>query len=161
MILNTEFSKIDHIAIAVRCLKSSIQYYTETLGFRLDVTRETKGEYSGMRSAVLWSGDFSIVLLEAIGEKSQVAKFIDEFGPGVQHVAFKVENIEKVRETLLVRGIEFSTSIIKGPGLKQMFTHRDTNSGMMFEYIERIGENDFNEDSINELFKQLESQNAY
>jgi 4-hydroxyphenylpyruvate dioxygenase-like putative hemolysin len=119
------------------------------------------GEYSGMRSAVLWSGDFSIVLLEAIGEQSQIHKFIQEFGPGVQHVAFKVENIEEVREYLVAQGVKFSTNIIQGPGLKQMFTHRDSNSGMMFEYIERGGEKDFIEDNINDLFKQLESQNAY
>lgn len=110
-----EFDRVDHIAIAVVDLKESIRYYSDQLGFELDCVRDTFGKFSGMRSAVLFSGDFSVVLLQSLDEESQIQKYLDKYGAGVQHVAFRVSEIENVESLLQERGVEFSTSIIEGP----------------------------------------------
>lgn len=55
---------VDHVAIAVPSLEDSIGWFTNVLGFKLKERRETKGESSGMVSAVLEAGPLSIVLLE-------------------------------------------------------------------------------------------------
>jgi 4-hydroxyphenylpyruvate dioxygenase-like putative hemolysin len=51
--------------------------------------------------------------------------------------------------------------VIRGPGLRQVFSSRDRNSGLSFEFIERTGESGFLEDNVNELFAQLERNDAY
>ncbi|HVT16720.1 MAG TPA: hypothetical protein VHQ90_11155 [Thermoanaerobaculia bacterium] len=52
------------------------------------------------------------------------------------------------------------TTIISGPGLRQIFSHRDQGSGMMFELIERLG-GDFSDQSVQQLFQQLEQKDAF
>jgi 4-hydroxyphenylpyruvate dioxygenase-like putative hemolysin len=57
--------------------------------------------------------------------------------------------------------MKFDTTVIRGPGLRQVFSSRDRNSGLSFEFIERTGESGFLEDNVNELFAQLERNDAY
>ena len=45
--------------------------------------------------AFLPVGDTEVELLEATTLDSPIAKFIEKKGQGIQHIAFRVENIEK------------------------------------------------------------------
>ena len=155
------FGTVDHIAIAVNNLDDAISYHENVLGYQLDCTQETLGKHSGMRSAVLFSGTFSIVLLMSTSPNSQIAKYIAKYGTGIQHIAYAVNNIENVHKDLLSKGMEFSTSILSSSGLKQVFSKRDENTGMMYEFIERDGNFNFEEDNINKLFEQLESSDLF
>jgi hypothetical protein len=56
--------------------------------------------------------------------------------------------------------MEFDTTIIESPGLRQIFSKRDSGSGMMFEFIERMG-GDFSDQSVQNLFEQLEQKNSF
>lgn len=161
MLIATKFNKIDHMAIAVLNLDEAIQYYVTQMGFKLDCIRDTQGKYSGMRSAVLFSGEFSVVLIKSLSEGSQVDQYIKKYGPGVQHVAFAVDNIEQTYEELKSHGMAFSTNIIQASGLRQLFSKRDPNTGMMHEIIQRTGETNFDVKNINQLFEQLEASNEY
>ncbi|MBQ4800947.1 VOC family protein [Pseudoalteromonas sp. MMG006] len=157
-------AKVDHLAIAVIDLEKAIEYYTKNLGFDLIEQRITSGVKTAMKSAVLGglSTGFTIVLLEGIGKESQVSRFVEKFGPGVQHAAFLVEDLEKVAVELAGRGVEFSTDIIRGPNLYQLFTKREENSGMMFEYIQRLEQKDgFEETNIQRLFESLEQSDHF
>lgn len=152
--------KIDHIAVAVPDLQVSIEHYVNVLGFKLVNRLETQGEYTGMYSAVLDAGEFYIVLLQGKEPSSQVSRFVEQHGPGVQHVAFAVEAIEDVYRDLVAKGQEFVTGIIDGPGLRQVFTKRDAASGLMIEYIQRTGHPLFEDQNVQELFKQMERADA-
>jgi len=161
MFLNTKFNKVDHLAIAVLDLDQGIDFYVNKMGYKLDVIRDTQGKYSGMRSAVLFSGQFSVVLVKSLSEGSQIDKYISRYGTGIQHVAFAVDDIHATYQELANRGVEFSTSIIEAPGLRQLFTKRDPNTGMMHEFIERTEQSSFDVRNINQLFEQLESSNEF
>lgn len=152
---------IDHIAIAVLDLEESIEFYTRTLGFRVVERRETQGKTSGMISAVLDAGNINIVLLQGTDPESQITRFIDHYGPGVQHIAFKVEDIERTSEALENNGLQYATTVIDGPGLKQRFTERQDRYGMMFELIERTEESGFSDQNVQQLFNQLEAASAF
>ena len=151
---------IDHIAIAVHHLEESIDLYTKVLGFTLVERRKTEGKTTAMISAVLQAGPITIVLLQGTTPESQVSKFIAHYGPGVQHLAIAVENLPELAEVLKAQGMEFDTSVIASPGLRQIFSHRDPGSGMMFELIERMG-GDFSDQSVQQLFSQLEEKDSY
>ena len=151
---------IDHVAIAVHDLEESIRFYTDVLGFELTERRRTEGKQTAMISAVLKAGPVTVVLLQGTSPDSQVSKFVEHFGPGVQHIAIGVEDLPALAEELKGEGMEFDTSVIRSPGLLQIFSHRDGGSGMMFEFIERKG-GDFNDQSVQSLFEQLEKKDSF
>ncbi len=151
------YERIDHIAIAVKALEQGILFYRDVLGFKLIERRETRGSQTGMISAVLGSGDFTFVLIQGTEANSQVSRFIEQYGPGVQHVALEVKCLETAVAQLRDKGLEFATDIIRGPGLNQIFSTRNRNSGMMVELIERVDNDGFAESSVQDLFNQLEA----
>jgi len=153
-------TSVDHVAIAVRDLEESIKLYTDVLGFELKERRRTEGKHTAMVSAVLKAGPVTIVLLQGTSTDSQVSRFVENFGPGVQHVAIGVQNLPEMAEELKAAGMEFDTTVIQSPGLRQIFSKRDPGSGMMFEFIERMG-GDFSDQSVQQLFEQLEQKDSY
>ncbi|MCW2529954.1 MAG: mce [Pseudonocardiales bacterium] len=99
------FSKIDHVGIAVPDLDEAIAFYRDTFGI-LSVHEEINEE-QGVREAMLSVGDGStrIQLLAPLTPESTIAKFIGRSGPGVQQVAYTVEDVEKVSAQLRAKGL--------------------------------------------------------
>ena len=159
-VLSKYATSIDHVAIAVRDLEQSIRFYTEGLGFELKERRRTEGKQTAMISAVLSAGPITVVLLEGTTPESQVSRFVEHFGAGVQHLAIGVQNLPEMTEELKSAGMEFDTTVIESTGLRQIFSKRDTGSGMMFEFIERMG-GDFSDQSVQNLFEQLEKKDSF
>lgn len=155
------FKKIDHIAIAVRDLEASIVYFSEVLGFHLLRRREITGANTGMLSAEMEHNGIKFVLCQGTEPASQVSRLIQHFGVGVAHIALEVSNAAVAQHALRERGMQFDTDLIRGAGLNQVFSSRDTNTGLSFEFIERNGEQDFLEENIHSLFQQLERSGAY
>jgi len=151
---------IDHLAIAVSDLEKSISWFTTVLGFSVKERRKTEGASTGMISAVLEAGTLTVVLLEGTNPGSQVSKFVERYGPGVQHVAIRVTNIDAAVHDLRSAGLQFDTSLISGTGLKQIFTRRDEGSGLMIELIERNAEG-FADQNVKQLFQELEQKNSF
>jgi|SRR5436305_797409 len=151
---------IDHIAIAVNDLEQSIEFYSKVLGFQLHERRRTEGKTTAMVSAVMKAGPVTVVLLQGTSPDSQVAKYVEHYGPGVQHIAVGVEDLPAMAGELKSAGLEFDTNVISSPGLRQIFSARDPGSGMMYEFIERMG-GDFSDESVKSLFEQLEKKDAF
>jgi len=130
-------TKLDHIGIAVSNLEESLKLYTETLGLKLletEVVEEQK-----VKVAFLPLGDTEIELLESTEPDGPVAKFIESRGQGVQHLAFKVENIEKALEELKAKGIRLiDEKPRKGAGgAKIAFLHPKSTNGVLVEICQR------------------------
>jgi len=106
------------------------------------------------------AGPITVVLLQGTTPESQVSKYVEHYGPGVQHIAVAVEDLPKLAEELKAAGVEFDTNVISSPGLRQIFTARDPGSGMMYELIERMG-GDFSDASVQSLFEQLEKKDSF
>jgi 4-hydroxyphenylpyruvate dioxygenase-like putative hemolysin len=153
--------KIDHIAIAVTNLEDSIEFFTNTLGFNLIRRLKVHGERTGMISAEIEHNNIKFVLCQGTEPESQVSRLIEHFGVGVAHIAFSVDDINLTVNSLNERGLQFDTNIIKGPGLKQVFSSREPHSGLCFEFIERGAEENFLEENVQDLFSQLEKKGVY
>ncbi len=153
---------LDHVAIAVYDLETSIQWYRQMLGFRLTERRTTKGKKTGMVSAVMEAGSINFVLIQGTSPESQVSRYIENYGAGVQHVAIRVTDLPALVEELKEAGMAFDTTIIRSPGLRQIFSKRDKGSGMMIELIERLEEDaTFSDIGVQQLFDQLESNDSF
>jgi methylmalonyl-CoA/ethylmalonyl-CoA epimerase len=99
------FTKVDHVGIAVPDLDAAIAFYRDTFG--IVSVHEEVNEDQGVREAMLAVGEGStrIQLLAPLSDASTIAKFIDRNGPGVQQVAYTVEDIEAVSEQLRDKGL--------------------------------------------------------
>lgn len=148
--------RVDHIAVAVRNLDEAVCFFEERLKFRVAERRVTHGDTTGMRSVVMKRSNVTFVLLEGIGDASQVSRFVTEHGPGVHHVALHVDGLHDLAEELISNGVTFSSDIIGTPALRQTFVERDNNSSLMIEFIERGGDIAFSDDNVSALFRSLE-----
>ncbi|MEA9602667.1 VOC family protein [Polynucleobacter sp. MG-28-Ekke-A2] len=154
----SNFIGIDHLAIAVPDINMAVNWLRDILGFNVEETRETQGKHSGMKSAVLRLGPITLVVTEGIGETSQTSQYVKKYGPGIQHIAFGVRNIESAIEDARLRGLKFSSDLIASDGLSQIFSLRDGSTGMMIELIERNNFNGFRDENVQKLFDTLESK---
>jgi 4-hydroxyphenylpyruvate dioxygenase-like putative hemolysin len=153
-------ARIDHVAIAVRDLDEAIETYRRTLGFELVERRRIDGSASGMFLAEMRAGPIRFVLVQGDSERSNVTRYVDEFGPGVQHVAIAVDDLPPLLDELDGRGCALLTGVIESPGLQQAFTRREPNSGMQLEFVSRGGEDGFTQNNIEDLFQAMERENV-
>lgn len=151
---------IDHIAIAVHDLETSIRFFTQVLGFEIKERRRTEGISTAMTSSVLIAGPLTFVLLQGTTPESQVSRFVEHYGAGVQHIAIAVSDLPELVSELTTAGMNFDTTIIESPGLRQIFSKRDPGSGTMLEIIERRG-GDLSDAGVQQLFDQLEAQESF
>src|ERR1700712_5714413 len=88
------FTKIDHVGIAVPDLDDAIAFYRDTFG--IVSVHEEVNEAQGVREAMLVVGDGTtrIQLLAPLNEDSTIAKFLGRRGPGMQQLAYTVDDIE-------------------------------------------------------------------
>jgi methylmalonyl-CoA epimerase len=152
---------IDHVAIAVRDLDAAIDHYRDVLGMELRERRQISGRISGMDSAVMEAGGLKFVLVQGDSPESNVSRYIEAYGPGVQHVAIEVPDAQEAIDDLRARGADLLTWIINGPGLDQIFTKREPNSGMQLEIIARAANEGFDPRNVQELFEAMERENVF
>jgi methylmalonyl-CoA epimerase len=152
---------IDHVAIAVRDLDTAIDHYRDVLGMELRERRQIAGRISGMDSAVMQAGGVKFVLVQGDSPESNVSRYIEAYGPGVQHVAIEIPDAQEAIDDLRARGADLLTGVINGPGLDQIFTKREPNSGMQLEIIARAENEGFDPRNVQELFEAMERENVY
>ncbi|HHV46435.1 MAG TPA: methylmalonyl-CoA epimerase [Tissierellia bacterium] len=130
-------TKIDHIGIAVANLDEALKFYEEVLGIKCvdtEVVEEQK-----VKTAFLPIGDTEVELLESTDKEGPIAKFIEKRGEGIQHIAYRVENIEKALEEVKAKGIRLiDEKPRKGAGgAKIAFLHPKSTFGVLIELCER------------------------
>lgn len=152
---------IDHAAIAVRDLDSAVSSFRDFFGFEVVEERRVEGSFSGMDSVVLRAGRVQLVLVQGTSAESNVSRYIEHYGPGVQHLAIEVDDASSVLEALRRRGCDLLTGVIRSPGLDQIFTRRDPNTGMQIEFIARSKNEGFSDDNVRELFQAMERENVF
>lgn len=151
---------IDHVAIAVRDIDSAVDWYSRALGLSLGERRVTYGKSTSMSSAVLTAGSAVVVLVQGMSADSQVTRFIDHFGEGVQHLALAVNDLDSTMDAVRARGGIGETPVIQDTGIRQVFLRRDPGSGVRVELIERRG-GQFTDQSIERLFKAFEERKLF
>lgn len=129
--------KIDHLGVAVKDLDAVRRFYTEMLGLTCEgeeVVPEQK-----VRVAFLPIGETNIELLESTEPDGPVAKFIEAKGEGIQHVAFRVDNIEEALAELKAKGVRLidEKPRIGAHGAKIAFIHPKASNGVLVELCER------------------------
>ncbi len=131
--------KIDHLGIAVSSIDERKNFWTDILGLAFAGT-ETVAEQK-VTTAFLPVGESEVELLESTSPDGPVAKYIEKRGEGMQHIAFRVENIEEALQELKAKGIQLidQTPRMGAGGAKIAFLHPKATGGILVELCERNG----------------------
>ena len=128
---------VHHIGIAVKNLEEAKKVFSDALGLPC-VDEKTLPE-RGVRVAFLSSGNTTVELLEGIGPESTVAKFVEQRGPGIHHLCFEVEGIERVMKELADSGVRLIDEKPRpgAEGKPVAFVHPKSTLGVLVELIEK------------------------
>ncbi|HPM74012.1 MAG TPA: methylmalonyl-CoA epimerase [Spirochaetales bacterium] len=129
--------KVDHIGIAVSNLEETLKVYTDLLGMQLHGTETV--EEQKVKTAFLPVGDSEIELLESTAPDGPIARFIETRGQGIQHIAFKVDDIEAALAELKAKGVRLRDEKPRygAGGAKIAFLHPKATNGVLIELCQK------------------------
>jgi methylmalonyl-CoA/ethylmalonyl-CoA epimerase len=128
--------KLEHIGIAVKNLEKSNALFTRLLGKAPYKIEDVPAE--GVRTSFFDVGGIKIELLEATKADSPIAKFIENRGEGLHHLAFAVEPIEDKMKKLKDDGFHLLSEKPK-PGADNkniVFIHPKATNHVLVELCE-------------------------
>lgn len=130
-------SQIDHLGIAVESIEAARAFY-EAIG--LHITQEEVVEHEQVRTAMLPIGKSRIELLEPTGPESTIARFLQKRGPGLHHVALRVDDIAATLASLKARGVRLVSEQIQtgAGGHLYFFVHPSSAGGVLLEICQDI-----------------------
>jgi methylmalonyl-CoA/ethylmalonyl-CoA epimerase len=103
---------------------------------------EEVNEEQGVREAMLVVGDGTtrLQLLAPLNADSAIARFIDRSGPGLQQLAFTVDDIDAASQQLRDRGIRllYESARRGTEGSRINFVHPKDAGGVLIELVEPL-----------------------
>jgi methylmalonyl-CoA/ethylmalonyl-CoA epimerase len=128
---------LDHVGIAVENLDEALELYTKLLGLELKGTEVVEAQK--VRTAFLPIGGTEVELLESTDPEGPIGKFIASRGAGVQHLAFRVDDIEASLAELKAAGVRLIDEVPRygAGGARIAFLHPKSTKGVLVELCER------------------------
>jgi methylmalonyl-CoA/ethylmalonyl-CoA epimerase len=129
--------KIDHLGIAVNSIAEAKKLFHDILGLKFEGT-ETVQEQK-VTTAFFPVGDSEVELLESTAPDGPIAKYLEKRGEGIQHIAFRVDNLEEALTELKDKGIRLIDEKPRhgAGGAKIAFLHPKSTHGVLIELSER------------------------
>ena len=129
--------KIDHLGIAVNSIDEGKKFWSDIMGLTFEGA-ETVVEQK-VTTAFFPVSESEVELLESTAPDGPVAKYIEKRGAGIQHVAFRVENIDAALAELKEKGVKLidQEPRIGAGGARIAFLHPKATGGVLVELCER------------------------
>jgi methylmalonyl-CoA/ethylmalonyl-CoA epimerase len=129
--------KIDHLGIAVHSIDEGKNFWSEVLGLAFEGT-ETVAEQK-VTTAFFPVGESEVELLESTAPDGPIAKYMEKKGAGIQHIAFRVADIEAALAELKQKGVRLidEKPRMGAGGAKIAFLHPKATGGVLVELCER------------------------
>lgn len=125
---------VDHVGIACADLDAATKIYTEVLGLKVTDREEVKEQ--GVATVFIPCGETLLELLVDITENNDgpIGKYIAKNGPGIQHIALRVDDIKAAISDMEAAGVRM---IDKAPrngagNMKIAFIH-PKSAGLLLE----------------------------
>ena len=129
---------IDHVGVAVADLDAAIEFYTSILGLRL-ISREHNPAQEIEEAMLSAQGaGTQIQLIAATTATSPIAKFVDQRGPGLQQLAFRVSDVVAAQQALTAAGCHLLYTEAQ-PGTNGSlinFIHPKSAGGVLIELVQ-------------------------
>lgn len=129
--------KIDHLGIAINSIDEGKNFWSEVLGLAFEGT-ETVAEQK-VTTAFFPVGESEVELLESTAPDGPIAKYMEKKGAGIQHIAFRVADIEAALAELKEKGVRLidEKPRMGAGGAKIAFLHPKATGGVLVELCER------------------------
>ena len=133
-----KITHIDHVGIAVADLDAAIAFYEKTYGMRC--AHVEVNEEQGVREAMMEVGDSGsyIQLLAPLNPDTTIGKFLDKNGPGIQQMAYRVDDLDAVSTHLRAEGMRllYDEPRTGTAGSKVNFIHPKSSGGVLVELVQ-------------------------
>ena len=175
--------RLDHIAYRVKDRKKAAEFFIKKLGYKLSNSvpegfeiyfedgstakclvlqpPEADSNCNDKIAIGMFESEFHAppeIFVSDGSENSIVRNWVTALGPGIHHLAYEVDSVKKTMEEWKKEGIEFTTEEpLTCPGLVQVFTKRNIDTGMIYELIERTGEG-FCKENVKDLMKSTKKE---
>jgi methylmalonyl-CoA/ethylmalonyl-CoA epimerase len=129
---------IDHVGIAVADLDTAIAFYEKAYGMRC--AHVEVNEEQGVREAMMEVGDSGsyVQLLAPLNPDTTIGKFLDKNGPGIQQMAYRVDDLDAVSAHLRAEGMKllYDEPRTGTAGSRVNFVHPKSAGGVLVELVE-------------------------
>jgi len=124
---------LDHVGIAVSDLQASLAFFKDVLGLHVESVEDVASQR--VRATFLNTGQSTLEMLEATAPDSAIAKFVEKRGPGMHHVALRVDDIDAAIAHLKSRGIRLIDEQPRpgAEGALVAFIHPSASHGVLVE----------------------------
>ncbi len=132
------FTAIDHVGVAVPDLDRAVAWYREHFG--MEVVHQEVNEEQGVREAMLRIGDSGscVQLLAPLSADSPIGRFLERHGPGIQQVAYRVDDVVAASRVLRERGLRllYDEPRRGTAGSRVNFVHPKDAGGVLVEIVQ-------------------------
>lgn len=134
--MSATIQKIDHLGIAVKSIDAALPYYEKALGLKCEHIEEVPSQK--VRTAFLVCGEVHLELLEPTDPESTVAKFINDRGEGIHHIAFATTDVTGQLGQAKENGVRVIHEVpFDGAGGKLVaFLHPKSTFGVLTEFCQ-------------------------
>ncbi|MFO1009552.1 MAG: methylmalonyl-CoA epimerase [Planctomycetota bacterium] len=127
---------IHHVAIATTSLAEARKTYEGALDMRalpVEFVPDQK-----VNVLVLFTGGQRVELVEPVGEDSPITNFLAKRGPGIHHIAWRVEDLVAAIAKLKGAGLQMIHDAPRpgSHGTKIAFVHPKATGGVLMELVE-------------------------
>lgn len=130
---------IDHVGIAVDDLEGSVERYRRTLG--VEPSHRERVEDQGVEEVLFRAGTSFIQLLGSLGADTPVGRFLATRGPGVHHVAYRVDDVAASLDRLRGQGVRLVDDVPRRGSRDTLiaFVHPKEMGGVLVELVQVAG----------------------
>lgn len=121
---------LDHVAVAVRSIKSALPLYRDALGGEYLMGGDADGAWRWIQ--LRFPGGGKVELLEPLGD-GFLARFLERYGEGLHHITFKTDDIRGAIEELEGRGYELVDVDVDDPNWKEAFLRPSKAHGTLIQ----------------------------
>lgn len=130
------FTAVDHIGFAVHNIEEAIAFYSRT--FAVSNWERIAMPERHTNVAVARVGATLLELIAPTSEEAPFAKFLRERGPGMHHIAYRVNDIVAALAALKARGVQLVDETPR-PGIHNTlvaFLHPKSTLGVLIELVQ-------------------------
>ena len=127
---------IDHVGIAVADLDEAVELYRRTFG--IEPTHRERIDDQGVEEVLFAVGESYLQLIGSLGSDTPVGRFLDTRGPGIHHVAYRVDSVAEALDDLRANGVRLvdETPRAGSRGTRIAFVHPKGIGGVLVELVE-------------------------
>ena len=131
--------RVDHIGIAVSDLDSGSAFW-RLIGLEQgdDEVNAEQGVNIRFFGSEQGTTATRIELLSPTSTDTPIGRFLEKKGPGVQQIAFRVDNLQELLDKLKLEGVRLinETPTIGAHGSQIAFVHPSSTGGVLVELLE-------------------------